>query len=87
MSITNNKLSEILFCDKHPDTKLKNWCQDCHTPVCYECLSKEHKNHKYNPIDQSFNELETKVEICIFQYNYFFYSLRSKQILNIFNHL
>ncbi len=61
----NDKSSEIILCDKHPDEKLKHWCQDCRTLVCSDCLLYEHKGHKSNLINQGSKELEIKVYISI----------------------
>lgn len=57
----NKKTSQILSCQLHPDEKLKNWCQQCHVPVCSDCLLIEHKDHIYNSIDKAAKELEIKV--------------------------
>lgn len=67
MSI-NDKLSKIVLCDKHPDARLKHWCQECHTSVCSDCLLDDHKDHKSILINTSSKELERKV--CI-SYSYF----------------
>ena len=78
-----NKSFETVYCDEHPDEKLKIWCHDCHKAICYECLSNTHKDHKDTRINKSSNELEKKVSIknlILTNYFYSFVFFRSKSI-------
>ena len=60
ISINDQSLKRI-FCPKHPDERLKRWCDKCHIPVCNECLLIEHSGHSYHSINDGFKELEKQV--------------------------
>ena len=38
--------NEPPLCSKHHDERLKLFCEDCSSPICYMCFSVEHATHK-----------------------------------------
>jgi hypothetical protein len=76
----NQKLSEIRLCNTHKDKKLKYWCEECHIPVCSDCLLIEHKDHTYNLINKTDKTSGNEGLQLIFQIIIYFFLFRLKQI-------
>ncbi|CAF1006618.1 unnamed protein product [Rotaria sordida] len=60
------KSIELISCEKHQDEKLKHWCLKCDTSICSDCLLYEHKDHPYILLRKAAKDLETKVNIDLF---------------------
>ncbi|XP_023932816.1 tripartite motif-containing protein 2-like [Lingula anatina] len=62
----------IIYCEKHPDEKLKFYCESDNTVLCCDCLATDHKKHHFvylekivvsekEGIEQKYKELLPRV--------------------------
>ncbi len=56
---------ELISCKKHPDERLKYWCEKCSTFVCSDCLLHGHKDHPYARLNKVAKKIEEKVRFSI----------------------
>ncbi|XP_076444022.1 uncharacterized protein LOC143282306, partial [Babylonia areolata] len=45
MTAHSNSLALIDYCQKHPEERLRFFCETCQTPVCRDCILTTHKQH------------------------------------------
>ena len=49
-----SKIKKISKCTKHPNKKLKYYCETCDELICRHCMDFDHdKQHKFSPLEQA----------------------------------
>ncbi|XP_035671547.1 tripartite motif-containing protein 3-like [Branchiostoma floridae] len=52
-------------CKLHPGEQCRHFCQDCHVPVCGECLFSAHNGHALERLERVLNEVRQEVKSLI----------------------
>ncbi|XP_078666820.1 uncharacterized protein LOC144908822 [Branchiostoma floridae x Branchiostoma belcheri] len=52
-------------CKLHPGEQCRHFCQDCHVPVCGECLFSEHNGHALERLERVLTEVRKELRKCL----------------------
>ncbi|XP_078578174.1 E3 ubiquitin-protein ligase TRIM32-like [Branchiostoma floridae x Branchiostoma japonicum] len=52
-------------CKLHPGEQCRHFCQDCHVPVCGECLFSEHNGHALERLERVLSEVRQELRKCL----------------------
>ncbi|XP_013418624.1 tripartite motif-containing protein 3-like [Lingula anatina] len=64
-AVTQATAEMTINCEKHPDNKLKYYCEDDDTVVCGDCASTEHYRHGIVPVEKLANANRNKVKTAL----------------------
>ena len=51
-----------LFCKKHPEERLKIFCETCQEVACFYCTIRDHQNHQHDTVQNSFQKNREEIE-------------------------
>ena len=51
-----------LFCKKHPEERLKIFCETCQELACFYCTIRDHQNHQHDTVPNSFQKNRDEIE-------------------------
>ncbi|XP_066270078.1 tripartite motif-containing protein 3-like [Branchiostoma lanceolatum] len=52
-------------CKLHPGEQCRHFCQDCHVPVCGECVFSEHNGHALERMERVLPEVREELRKCL----------------------
>lgn len=51
-----------LFCKKHPEERLKIFCETCQELACFYCTIRDHHNHQHDTVPNTFQKNRGEIE-------------------------
>ena len=51
-----------MFCQKHPEERLKIFCETCQEVACFYCTIRDHQNHQHDTVQNSFQKNREEIE-------------------------
>ena len=51
-----------LFCKKHPEERLKIFCETCQELACFYCTIRDHQNHQHDTVPNTFQKNRDEIE-------------------------
>ncbi|XP_013418625.1 tripartite motif-containing protein 3-like [Lingula anatina] len=64
-AVTQANAEMTISCEKHPDNKLKYYCEEDDTIVCGDCASTDHYRHGIVPVEKLANANRNKVKTAL----------------------
>ena len=52
-------------CSNHPKQELDLYCDTCETPICRDCIIRDHRDHRYDLISKAFTEHKEVIADCL----------------------